>query len=63
MVHNVYAKLPQSVRDEVDTAFAHARRVLVAAGLDCKNDDRAERVVEALAVFVAESNPGVLEGR
>jgi hypothetical protein len=59
MIHNIYARLPESIRGEVDAAYKRARAVLAAAGLQPANDDRAETLVEAIAVYVLESRPEI----
>ena len=57
MIHNTYARFPQSIQGEIDTAYTHACRVLESAGFDCRNDDHVERLVEEITVYVLESNP------
>lgn len=57
-IHVEYAKFqrecPQTVA-AIDGAFEAVIRELSHRGVNYANDDRAEKLVEAIAVFVAES--------
>jgi hypothetical protein len=54
-IHHNYNRLTQQERHAVDEACDAARIVLRGFGLSCANDDRAERVVEAIATYAVES--------
>lgn len=58
-IHDNYTKLNKAEIEAVDEAFKAAGAVLRAHNIRTCGDDRAERVVEALATWVKESNPGV----
>lgn len=55
MIHVIYAKMSDGQKEVVDEAFEAAYNVLQAKGFPVANDDRAERLVEAVAVYVTES--------
>lgn len=53
-IHDVYEHMTESDRDSVDSAFAAAQASLKQDGLAVRGDDRAERLVEAIARYVQE---------
>jgi hypothetical protein len=52
MIHDAYNRLLPSQKKAVDRAYKAAHEVLALEGMNPQGDDRAERVVEALAVFL-----------
>lgn len=60
-IHKVYEELESNeglsiAKQAVDEAFDAVTDVLKGYKFKCANDDRAERLVEAIAVFLKESN-------
>lgn len=49
------ADTDQTRKDAVDAAFTAAQAVLIAAGLVTSNTDPAERLVEAIATYIVDS--------
>ncbi|MDT8900618.1 hypothetical protein [Anaeroselena agilis] len=54
-IHKVYATMTGREQAAVDEAFRAAARTLRAHGLPATGDDRAEILVEAIAVYAEES--------
>jgi hypothetical protein len=54
-IHQNYDTLSEQQRKAVDAAYNAAAIVLKAAGFNTAGDDRAERLVEALATYLVES--------
>ena len=55
MIHDEYAKMNDADKELVNQMFNKAASYAVAEGVPIKWDDRAERLVEAIAVYVVES--------
>jgi hypothetical protein len=55
-IHDVYEKMTEDERAVIDGAFAGVQAHLKAAGLPVRGDDRAERLVEAIARYAQECN-------
>lgn len=53
-----YETLPTDVREHIDEAFNAATEKLREAGYHTAYDDNAEQLVDAIAEYVKESNPG-----
>lgn len=56
MIHLVYNNLSQCEIELVDSLWMTIARHVREAGYKAANDDRAERLVEALAVYLRDSN-------
>lgn len=55
VTRTTYDAMARAETTAVDDAYAACRKALQARGLKVANDDRAERLVEAIAVYVRES--------
>lgn len=52
-----YETLPADVRDHINEAFNATAENLQEQGYRTATDDRAEKLVDAIAEYVRESNP------
>lgn len=58
MIHHHYAEMSEHERQLVDDAFELVRtHILENSHFRAANDDRAERLVEAIARYIHESGP------
>jgi hypothetical protein len=55
-IHQVYETLKEDEANAVDQAWYQVARAFEEWGLKAATDDRAERLVEAIAVYLKESN-------
>lgn len=55
MIHNNYEKLTYEERRITDEMFAEAYKYAMTRGLKLSGDDRAEKLVEAIATYIVES--------
>lgn len=56
-IHENYNKISIMEREAVDQAFDAAQNVLTDFGINVAGDDRAEKLVEAIATYIVESRP------
>lgn len=58
MIHDKYARLNKKGVKVVDEAFKAVANTFVKHGFNAFGDDTAERLVEAIAVYLVVSNGG-----
>lgn len=56
-IHKNYLLLTDIQRWAADDAFTVLSHDIMGYDLNCMMDDRAERLVEAIATYILESNP------